>query len=48
VSRGFAPDQDYALAREELAATPGDVRSAMARWVRPHAFVRIVEGPAPQ
>jgi len=48
VSRGFAPDEDYALADEELAATPQSVRWAMARWVRPKGFVRIVEGPTPR
>ena len=47
-SRGFAPDEDYALARRELAATPQAVRWAMARWIRPHGFVRIIEGPAPR
>jgi len=48
VSRGFPPGEDYELANAELAATPDDVRSAMARWIRPHDFVRVVEGPAPQ
>jgi zinc protease len=48
VSEGFAGDHDYALANEELGATPNSVRFAMARWVRPMGFVRIVEGPAPQ
>jgi hypothetical protein len=47
-SQGFAPDHDYALARDELAATPRSVRWAMARWIRPRGFVRIVEGPAPR
>jgi zinc protease len=46
-SDGFAPDHDYTLAGEELAATPLSVRYAMARWIRPHGFVRVVEGPAP-
>jgi zinc protease len=46
-SLGLPPDRDYALAREELDATPLSVRYAMARWIRPHGFVRIVEGPAP-
>jgi zinc protease len=47
-SLGFAPDHDYALASDELAATPLTVRLAMARWIRPNGFVRIVEGPAPK
>jgi len=47
-SQGFAPDHDYALARDELAATPRSVQWAMARWIRPRGFVRVVEGPAPR
>jgi predicted Zn-dependent peptidase len=47
-SQGFAPDHDYAVARDELATTAQSVRWAMARWIRPSGFVRIVEGPAPR
>jgi zinc protease len=47
-SQGFAPDHDYVLANEELGTTPDSVRLAMARWIRPQGFVRVVEGPAPQ
>ena len=32
----------------ELAATPEGIRWAMARWIRPSGFVRVVEGPAPR
>jgi len=48
VSNGFSADRDYALAAEELAATPEGIRWAMARWIRPSGFVRVVEGPAPR
>lgn len=48
VANGFAADRDFALARAELAATPDSVRAAVARWIRPRGFVRVVEGPAPR
>ena len=47
-SVGLAADYDFALAHDELAATPVSVRDAMARYIRPSGFVRTVEGPAPQ
>jgi len=29
-----------------LAATPATVQAAIAKWIRPHDFVRIITGPA--
>jgi zinc protease len=48
VGNGFSADRDFALARAELAATPDSVRAAVARWIRPSGFVRVIEGPAPR
>lgn len=48
VGNGFPADHDFALARAELAATPDSVRTAVARWIRPSGFVRVIEGPAPR
>lgn len=45
---GLPLDADRRRARAELAATPNDVRVAMARWIRPAGFVRVVEGPQPR
>jgi zinc protease len=39
-------DQDRRYAQAELAATPERVRAAMAKWIRPNDFVRVVTGPA--
>jgi zinc protease len=44
-SLGLPLDQDYIDARNALAATPQHVRAAMAKWIRPAGFVRVVEGP---
>ena len=41
-------DQNLIDARAELAATAASVRSAMAKYIRPNAFVRVVTGPSPQ
>jgi zinc protease len=46
-SHGLPLDQDLIDARNALAATPAQIRAAMAKWVRPSGFVRVVEGPAP-
>ncbi len=48
VAHGFPATYDDTLAARELAATPQEIRVAMARWIRPHAFVRTIEGPAPR
>ena len=39
-------DQDRIDAQTQLAATPERIRAAMAKWIRPNDFVRIVTGPA--
>jgi zinc protease len=39
-------DQDRLDARAQLQATPEQVRAAFAKWIRPHDFVRVVQGPA--
>jgi zinc protease len=41
-------DQFTREAAAMLAATPATVQAAIAKWVRPHDFVRIVTGPAAQ
>ncbi len=44
---GLPLDQNVVDALAELEATPAAVRSALAQYVRPDGFVRIVIGPAP-
>jgi zinc protease len=46
-SEGLPLDYELRQARRELAATPQDVRTAMARWVRPDGFAQVIEGPSP-
>jgi zinc protease len=41
-------DQNLVDARDELAASAATVQAAMAQYIRPSAFVRIVTGPAPR
>jgi zinc protease len=41
-------DQNLVDARDELAASAATVQAAMAKYIRPSAFVRIVTGPAPR
>jgi zinc protease len=45
-STGRPLDEDRRLATAALAATPEQVRAAMAKWIRPRDLVRIVVGPA--
>jgi predicted Zn-dependent peptidase len=40
-------DQDLIDARARLAVTPEKLRDAMAKWIRPDGFVRLVVGPIP-
>lgn len=47
-SQGLPLDEDVRLGTQQLAATRADVRTAMAKYVRPHDFVTTVEGPAPR
>jgi len=46
VATGRPFDEDRIEAGTQLAASSEAVRAALARWVRPRDFVRIVEGPA--
>ena len=41
-------NQNMLDARAELSATAGSVQAALAKYVRPNAFVRIVTGPGPR
>ncbi|MDQ6930236.1 MAG: insulinase family protein [Candidatus Eremiobacteraeota bacterium] len=45
---GLPLDQPTIEARRELAATGATVRAAMAKWIRPGDFVRVIQGPAPR
>jgi len=44
---GLPLNQNVIDARAELDATPASVQAALARYVRPKGFVRVVTGPAP-
>ncbi len=44
---GLPLDQNLLDARAELDASAESIRAAMARYVRPDAFVRLVVGPEP-
>ncbi len=46
-SLGLPLDQNLRDARAELDASGASVQSALARYVRPNAFVRVVTGPPP-
>ncbi len=39
-------DTDRRYARAEFAASGDAVRAAMAKWVRPDAFARVMQVPA--
>jgi zinc protease len=41
-------NQSVVDARAELDATPPTVQDALAKYVRPDGFVRVVTGPAPK
>ncbi len=44
---GLPLDQNLRDAQAELGASSASVQAALARYVRPDAFVRVVTGPAP-
>jgi zinc protease len=44
-SEGLPLDEGYVIARRELAAGPADVQTAIAKWIRPSGFVRVVQAP---
>ena len=46
--RGLPLDQSTIDARAELEASAASVQAALAKAIRPDAFVRIVTGPAPK
>ncbi len=46
--RGLPLDQSVIDAKAELGATADEVRAAVAKYVRPDGFVRIVTGPGPR
>ena len=45
---GLPLDEATLDARRYAAATPQSVRAALARWIRPNDFVRVITGPAPK
>jgi zinc protease len=45
---GLPLNQNVIDASAELSATAQTVQAALAKYVRPNAFVRVVTGPAPQ
>ncbi|HEY5339391.1 MAG TPA: insulinase family protein, partial [Candidatus Aquilonibacter sp.] len=45
-TRGLPLDQNLIDAQRELKATTASVRAAIAKWIRPNGFVRVVTGPA--
>jgi len=45
---GLPLDENILEARQELATTPAQVQAAVAKWVRPKDFVRVVTGPGPR
>ena len=46
--RGLPLDQNLIDAKNELDVTEAQLKTALAKYVRPNAFVRIVTGPAPR
>jgi zinc protease len=47
-SRGQPLDQNLIDAQGELGASASTVQAAMAKWIRPGDFVRVVTGPGPK
>jgi zinc protease len=45
-SEGYPLDRGYADARRELAVSPEQAQAAIAKWIRPTGFVRVVQSPA--
>ena len=45
--RGLPLDQNMVDAKAELEATPQAIQAAIAKYVRPDGFVRVVTGPGP-
>ena len=38
-------NQNLIDAQRQLSMTPSMLRDALAKWVRPHDFVRVIQGP---
>jgi zinc protease len=47
-SRDLPLDQNLIDARRELATSQAALQKAMAKWIRPKGFVRVVTGPGPK
>jgi zinc protease len=47
-SLGLPLNQNVVDAQAELSATAASVQAALAKYLRPNAFVRVVTGPAPR
>ena len=47
-SLGLPLNQNVLDARAELSATAESVQAALAKYIRPNAFVRVVTGPGPR
>ncbi|GAC1393679.1 MAG: pitrilysin family protein [Vulcanimicrobiaceae bacterium] len=45
---GLPLDQPTIEGRRALAASADTIRAALAKWIRPNGFVRIIQGPPPQ
>jgi len=45
---GLPLDEATRDAKREFAASPASVRAALARWIRPSDFVRVITGPPPK
>ncbi len=43
---GLPLDQNLIDAQRQLEMTPQMLRDALAKWVRPNDFVRVIQGPA--
>jgi zinc protease len=47
-SVGLPLDQNLIDARRQLGVTQATLRASVAKWIRPAAFVRVIEGPGPK
>jgi zinc protease len=46
-SNGLPLDESTVAAAKYAALTAQDVQTAFAKWIRPHDFVQVTEGPVP-
>jgi zinc protease len=47
-TNGLPLDEPLVAANMYVKVTPRQVQAAFARWIRPHDFVQVTEGPNPQ